>query len=110
MQRLDLAAIATSMAPDLVVHAPKNIVVTRDNVLARLRSGEISYEPDFERNIAFAGVRGDCVVIMGEEIVLPDRDAPSAGKVVRRRFTDVWKHIDRGWSLIVRQATIASVT
>ena len=109
MQRLDLGAIETLMARDLVVHAPINMVVNRDNVLARLRGGQISYEPNVERNVAFAGVRGDSVVIMGEEIVTPNSDAPNAGKLVHRRFTDIWKNTDGVWSLAIRQATASSV-
>jgi hypothetical protein len=108
MQRLDFSAIETLMAPDLVVHAPINMVVNRDNVLARLRSGQISYEPDVDGTIAFAGVRGDAVVIMGEEIVTPTGHAPNAGKLVHRRFTDIWKLAGGVWSLVVRQATVTS--
>jgi hypothetical protein len=39
------------------------------NVLARLRNGQISNEPDVETTVDFAGVREDAVVLMGEEIV-----------------------------------------
>jgi len=107
MRHLDFSAIETLMAPDLVVHAPINMIVNRDSVLA-LRSGQISYEPDVERKIAFAGVRGDVVVIMGEEIVTPTQGAPNAGKRVHRRFTEIWKLLARDWSLVVRQATVIS--
>ena len=87
----DFKAVETIFAPDLVVHSPINMVVNRENVLARLRSGQISYEPDYVRKVDFAGVRGDAVVIMGEEIVDPIGNAPNAGKTVLRRFTDIWK-------------------
>ena len=40
----------------------------------------ISYEPDYVRKVDFAGVRGDAVVIMGEEIVDPIANTPIAGK------------------------------
>ena len=109
MQNLDLSAVENFFASDLVVHAPINAVVERDNVLARLRSGRISYEPDAERKIEFAGVRGECVIIMGEEIVRPVGDAPNAGKTIRRRFTDVWSENSGTWQLAVRQATITSI-
>jgi hypothetical protein len=104
----DLAAMERVFAPDLIVHSPINMVVNRDNVLARMRGGQIAYEPNVERRIEFAGVRGDFVVIMGEEFVRPIGDAPNAGKVVRRRFTDIWKSIDRVWRLAIRQATVTS--
>ena len=97
------------MAPDMLVNAPINKVVNRDNVLNRLAKGQISYEPDVVRNFDFAGVRGDVVIIMGEEVVQPNKDAPFAGKTEHRRFTDVWKQTDGMWMLWIRQATITKV-
>src|SRR5204863_2880250 len=61
----DAATMETLFAPDLVVNSPVNMVVSRDNVLARMRSGQISYEDNGQTNIEFVGVRGDAVVIMG---------------------------------------------
>lgn len=66
MRRRDLAAVEQLLAPDLVVHAPINAVVTRDSVLARLGGGKIGYE-ESERQVEFADTRGDSVVIMGLE-------------------------------------------
>jgi len=105
----DFKAVEAIFAPDLLVHSPINMVVDRNNVLARLRSGQISYEPDVEEKIEFAAVRGDGVVLMGEEIVHPLGNAPGAGKTVRRRFTDVWKNVQGIWKLAIRQATVTSV-
>jgi hypothetical protein len=53
----DFAAKERVFAPDFVVHSPINMVVNRDHVLARMRSGQIAYEPNVERRIEFAGVR-----------------------------------------------------
>jgi hypothetical protein len=102
----DVKGTESLMAPDMVVNAPINKVVKRDNVLSRLEKNQISYEPNVVRNIEFAGVRGDTVVIMGEEIVQPNKDAPYAGKIEHRRFTDIWKQSDGVWKLWIRQATI----
>jgi ketosteroid isomerase-like protein len=100
----------TFFAPDLLVHAPVNRVANRDDVMARLRNGQIAYEPDNgEHRVEFIGVRGDTVVVMGEEIVRPTGAAPNAGKVVRRRFTDIWKQYGGLWKLAVRQGTVTSV-
>jgi ketosteroid isomerase-like protein len=98
----------TFFAPDLLVHAPVNRVVNRDNVMARMRNGQIAYESGGHR-IEFIGVRGDTVVVMGEEIVRPVGNAPNPGKLVRRRFTDIWKQYDGLWKLAIRQATVTSV-
>jgi hypothetical protein len=105
----DFKTVETIFAPDLVVHSPINMVVNRENVLARLRSGQISYEPNVEERIEFAGVRGGAVVLMGEEIVQPIRNAPNVGKTVHRRFTDIWKNLGGLWKLAIRQATVTSV-
>src|SRR5438045_8458035 len=105
-----LAATMESLgAPDLVVDSPVNLVVSRDNVLARMRSGQISYEDNGQTNVECVGVRGDAVVIMGGERLTPNRNAPNAGRTIRRRFTDIWKNVDGVWKLTIRQATITSV-
>ena len=54
----------------------------------------------------FVGVRGDMVVIMGEEVLRPNKDAPHVGKTISRGSTDVWKPFDGVWKLWIRQATI----
>ena len=109
MLALDMVGIETLMAPDLLVNAPINKVANRENVIARLQASKISYEPGYEPTIDFAGVRGDVVVIMGEEVTHPNKDAPYAGKIEHRRFTDVWKQFDGVWKLWIRQATITKV-
>lgn len=101
----DVTVMEQLFADDLVVNAPINRVVNRDNVLGRMRSGQIGYE-EAQSVIEFVGVRGDAVVIMGEEIVKPTGAAPYAGQTVRRRFTDIWIEIKGAWKLSVRQATI----
>jgi hypothetical protein len=105
----DFKTVETIFAPDLVVHSPINMVVNRENVLARLRSGQISYEPNVEEKIEFAGVRDAAVVLMGEEIVHPIGNAPNVGKTVHRRFTDIWKNFGGIWKLAIRQATVTSI-
>jgi len=106
MRAVDIAAVEALMAPDILVHAPINKVVDRKNVIGRLKAAQISYESAAEEVIDFVGVRGDMVVIMGEEILRPNKDAPYAGKTINRRSTDVWKPFDGVWKLWIRQATI----
>ena len=53
----DAATMEALFAPDLVVNSPVNMVVSRDNVLARMRSGQISYEENGQNNIEFVGER-----------------------------------------------------
>jgi ketosteroid isomerase-like protein len=106
MMNGDFNAVEAIFAPDLVVHSPINAVVDRDNVMARLRSGRIKYEPNVEVRFEFVGVRGGSVVLMGEEIVRPVGAAPFAGTTVHRRFTDIWTRTREKWQLAIRQATI----
>jgi hypothetical protein len=104
----DLATAETLFAADFVVNSPINRVVDRANVLGRVRSSEIR-QAETVLNIEFAGVRGEYVVLMGEETVRPSGAMPNAGKIVRRRFTDVWRETDGAWKLAIRQSTIVSV-
>ena len=105
--RHDVEAFEALFATDIVVNSPINAVVHRDNILARFRNSHISYDSADEK-IEFIGVRGDFVVVMGEEIVTPIAHTPNAGKIVHRRFTDIWREIDGAWKLAARQATTVS--
>jgi hypothetical protein len=109
MRALDIAGIEALMAPDILVNAPINKVVDRKNIVGRLEAAQISYEREAVEVFDFVGVRGDMVVIMGEEIVHPNKDAPYAGKTEYRRSTDVWKPFDGAWKLWIRQATITKI-
>ena len=46
---------------------------------------------------------------MGEEKVRPQGSQKNAGKLVTRRFTNIWMYSNSNWSLIARQATIIKV-
>jgi ketosteroid isomerase-like protein len=109
-RRADWKAAEDFFAPDVVVNSPTNRVVALADVMARFRSGQIGAEPGSgERRVEFVGVRGDSVVVMGEETFRPGSNAPNAGKVVRRRFTDIWKQYSGLWKLAIRQATVTAV-
>ena len=109
MRALDIAGIEALMAPDILVNAPINKVVDRKNIVGRLKANQISYETEALETIDFVGVRGDMVVIMGEEVLRPNKAAPYAGKTEYRRSTDVWKPFDGVWKLWIRQATITKI-
>ena len=109
MRAVDIAGVEALMAPDILVNAPINRVVDRKNVIERLKMNQISYEAEASETIDFVGVRGDVVVIMGEEVLRPNKAAPYAGRTEYRRSTDVWKPFDGAWKLWIRQATITKV-
>jgi len=49
-------------------------------------------------------------IVMGKDIVKPQGAMQDAGKTVTRRYTDVWIKTENKWALIIRQATIISIT
>jgi ketosteroid isomerase-like protein len=108
--RGDWDALEASFAPDAVVNSPVNRVAMLADIMARFRSGQIAAEPGtIEQRLEFVGIRGDSVVVMAEESFKPGPNAPNAGKLIRRRSTDIWKQYGRAWKLAIRQATLTSV-
>lgn len=101
----DHAAFAGLLADDLAVNNPQNGVSVRGATGQRSAAGLISYSR-YDRVIEYAGLRGDMVLLMGEEIVLPRTPAGGAAHVMHRRFTDLWRPVAGGWKLTARQATI----
>jgi|SRR5579859_365543 len=104
----DLRAFVNSLAADVVVNSPLGTINRRDDTLAAFGRGFIRYS-SFDRRIEYAGKLGELVVIMGNEILAPKGNAPYAGKIVHRRFTDVWRNEQDAWRLALRQATVAKV-
>lgn len=101
--RDDHAAFAALLADDLAVNNPQNGVSVRGATARRGAAGQISYTR-YDRVIDYAGLRGDMVILMGEEIVVPT--GPGLAQPMHRRFTDLWTPVAGGWRLTARQATI----
>ena len=101
----DHAAFAAMLADDLAVNNPQNGVSVRGATAQRSAAGQISYAR-YDRVIEYAGLRGDMVILMGEEIVLPKAPATASAGEMHRRFTDLWKSVGGHWRLTARQATI----
>ncbi len=105
----DKAAFLSIFTPETRVNNPGNIMSDRAMVERIFASGAISYEY-LRRSIEYAAPRRDDeVVLMGQETLKPRAGAPNAGKIVRRRFTDLWRLDNGTWKLSLRQATIISV-
>ncbi|SFR77522.1 DUF4440 domain-containing protein [Sphingomonas jatrophae] len=101
----DPAAFAALLDDDLAVNNPQNGVSVRGVTGRRSAAGQISYSR-YDRVIDYAGLRGDMVLLMGEEIVIPKAQDGPAPRAVHRRFTDLWRPLPAGWRLTARQATI----
>jgi ketosteroid isomerase-like protein len=101
----DHAAFAALLADDLAVNNPQNGVSVRGATAERSAAGQISYT-HYDRTIEYAGLRGDMILVMGEEVVLPREEGAASAQTVHRRFTDLWKQVDGRWRLTARRATI----
>lgn len=67
---IDLDAIAAISHPYLRVNAPSNRILTREDLIGRVKSGDIRNQV-FERIPEAVVVTGDIGVVMGRETVLP---------------------------------------
>ena len=103
----DFAAFETLWSPRMIVSAPENTIRTRDSIFAAIRNGGLNYS-SFKNTMDAFSVFGDVAVEMGhDDFTMPD--GPSAGKPLRRRYTDVWQRTGDHWVQIARQATILNV-
>jgi len=88
-----------------IVNNPDNkIVLANANPLDRpvLKTQKIS----FTREVEYIAIRGDVVLSMGNETVLPGGDIPAPGQPVKRRYTNIWMKVEGDWKLIARHANV----
>ena len=95
-------------SPNMVVNTPANVAGTVEGTKAHLRSGDLNYL-SFERNIEKISFNDNVAVVMGEEKIKPQGKQINAGKLVTRRFINVWMYSNKSWSIIARQATIIKI-
>ena len=92
-----------------VANTPNGSVVPGGELLKLFADGTFGYA-HVEQTIEYAGAHGpDMVVIMGEEIVVPEAGAANAGKRIRRRFTDVFRRENGEWRHDLRHANIVGM-
>jgi ketosteroid isomerase-like protein len=100
----DAAALDSLMDDNVTVNHPTNRIVNEKKALLDLiRQGVIRYS-SFERYPEKFLFFTDMVVVMGHETVVPAKSAPNAGKILQRRYTNVWMRRDGKWRLTVRHA------
>lgn len=95
-------------SPTMIVNTPANRVGTVEGTKIQLRTGQLNYS-SFERRIEKITFNADLAIVMGEEIIKHQGQQVNAGKVVTRRFTNIWRNSASSWSIIARQATIIKV-
>jgi hypothetical protein len=107
---VDLAGIREIAHPNLRVNAPNNRILTREDLVRMVESGEIRNEV-FERVPETVTVTGDVAVVMGRETVLPGENSEQArmygaGRRLERRYTNVYLRTDGVWKHLARHANI----
>lgn len=95
-------------SPKMVINSPANVVGTVERTKALFRAGGLDYL-EFDRNIEKITFNDNVAIVMGAEKIRPQGKQMHAGKVVSRRFTNIWMFSNNNWSIIARQATIIKV-
>jgi hypothetical protein len=95
-------------SPNMVVNTPANRVGTVESTKMLTRTGKIDYS-SFERTIEKITIFENVAIVMGQEIVKPQRNSDNVGKTITRRFTNIWMNGNNGWSMVARQATVISI-
>jgi len=105
----DVAAIQRISDPNLRVNAPNNRILTREDLMRMVKSGEIRNEV-FERTPEDVVITGDVGVVMGHEVVYPGAGSEQARmygqKTLNRRYTNVYLRTGGAWLHLARHANI----
>ena len=102
----DTVQLSKLMSRKIVVQNPENAIVGYNQIMDRIKKGKISYST-FERRIDTISFINGIAIVMGEETLIPKSDT-QPGKIVKRRFTNIWTKENENWQLTARQATIVS--
>lgn len=101
----DPDAMAKLWSDDMVVTNPLNKFVKKQDVLGMMRSGFLVITK-YDRQIEYARVYGDTVILAGSETALWGGGMPNAGKAEQLRFTAVWMKQNGRWQEVARHANI----
>ena len=106
---MDIEAIGKISDPHLRVNAPNNRILTREDLMRMVASGEIRNEV-FERTPEEVVITGDVGVVMGHEVVFPGAASEQARmygrKTLNRRYTNVYIRSGESWMHLARHANI----
>jgi ketosteroid isomerase-like protein len=102
----DIRALERLWSEQFTVNAPNNrVVIGKRAVLDEFVTGGVVRFSLFERRVEFIRVDADYAFVMGSETVKPV-GGPSAGQLIQRRFTNVWKKEGGTWRLFARHANV----
>lgn len=107
----DIAGLTGLAHPNLRINAPGNRVLTREQFLTNISTGEIAAE-QFERMPEEIMISGDVAVVMGREVFTP-APASELGRTygavaLQRRYTNVYVREKGSWLWLARHANVVS--
>jgi hypothetical protein len=106
---VDREAIARISDRHLRVNAPNNRILTREDLMRMVASGEIRNEV-FERTPEDVIITGNVGVVMGHEVVFPGAASEQARmygrKTLNRRYTNVYIRSGGTWLHLARHANV----
>jgi len=97
----DLKEMDKYWTEDFMVTNPFN-EIDRAN---RIRNGAVTYA-SFQRICEAVKIQGNTAILMGKEIVVPKGKSPDAGKIINRRYTNIWMNLNNQWRLVARHASV----
>jgi len=106
MFNADTATLRKIWADDFTVNPPSNIdkiTTTSQELFDMMNSGTIRFT-SFTRSIEHISIEKDMAITMGREEVVFTGNVPQAGKVIKRRFTNIWMKRNGEWRMSYRHA------
>lgn len=109
----DVGGLAELAHANLRINAPGGRVLTREQFLANMRSGEIAAE-DFGRTPEDVNISGNIAVVMGRESFTPaagsELGRAYGARPLQRRYTNIYVWERGRWKWLARHANIVLAT
>lgn len=105
----DVSGLERLAHPNLRINAPGGRVLTREQFLTNMQTGEIAAE-GFERTAEDVSISGNVAVVMGREVFTPVASSELGRtfgvKPLQRRYTNVYVRQHGRWLWLARQANV----
>jgi hypothetical protein len=105
----DVFGMTEIIHPNNRINAPTNQVLTREQVLAMMESGDIAAE-DFVRVPEAVTISGSIGIVMGHESFTPTAESASGRmfgvRPLQRRYTNVYILENGRWRFLARHANV----
>jgi hypothetical protein len=107
----DVARLSRLAHPNLRINAPGGKVLSREQFLANIRTGEIAAE-GFERAAEDVSISGNVAVVMGRETFTPAANSELGrtygARPLQRRYTNIYVWEQGRWFWLARHANVLS--